>query len=276
VVPLYRRVEFLEQQLAQFVHDPEIRESDLIYILDSPEDAGYLRRLAGELFRLYGVPFRLATLSENGGFSVVNNLGASLARAPRLLLLNSDVLPARPGWLSRMVEFYDANPAMGALAPKLLYEDDSIQHAGIYFDRPPGAPTWSNEHYFKGLHRSFAAANVARQVPAVTGACLMIDAELYRHLGGLRGMFVRGDYEDSDLCLQLTESGRENWYLPDVELYHLEGQSYSANAEQASDRYLANRYNMWVHTHMWRDRIEEIMRRHRDGGNAPASGSTMS
>ena len=73
-----------------------------------------------------------------------------------------------------MVAAYDANPKIGALSPKLLYEDGWIQHAGLYFDRPSGARAWSNEHYFKGLHRTFPGANVARAVPAVTGACLMI------------------------------------------------------------------------------------------------------
>ena len=38
---------------------------------------------------------------------------------------------------------------MGAVGPKLLYEDDSIQHAGLYFDRPDGTESWANERYFK-------------------------------------------------------------------------------------------------------------------------------
>jgi len=97
-------------------------------------------------------------------------------------------------------------------------------------------------------------------VPLVSGACMMIDRTLYEQLGGLRSIYIRGDYEDSDLCLQLMDSGRENWYLPDVELYHLEGQSYSVSADQAGDRYTANRYNAWVHSHLWHDRIAEIMR----------------
>ena len=97
IVPLYRRVEFLEHQLAQFVHDPEISQADLVYVLDSPEDADYLRPFAAQLFRLYGVPFRLAVLTKNGGFSAVNNLGASIARGRLLLLLNSDVLPSAAG-----------------------------------------------------------------------------------------------------------------------------------------------------------------------------------
>jgi GT2 family glycosyltransferase len=256
VVPLYRRTEFLEHQLAQFVHDPEIHGADLIYVLDSPEEAARLRRYARHLHDLYGVPFRLAVLSENGGYSAANNLGASLARGRKLLLLNSDVLPARPGWLSRMVAFYDANPRIGALAPKLLYEDDSIQHAGMHFDRNLeciGELGWWNEHFFKGFHRRFEPANVSRAVPAVTGACLLIDVELYRELGGLRGIYVRGDYEDSDLCLRLREQGRESWYLADVELYHLEGQSYPT-----PERAAASRYNQWLHSDLWCDAIRAL------------------
>ena len=79
-MPLYRRIEFLEYQLAEFVHDPEFENVDLVYVLDSPGDAQYLRRYAAHLFRLYQVPFRLAVLNRNGGFAVVNNLGSSLAQ----------------------------------------------------------------------------------------------------------------------------------------------------------------------------------------------------
>jgi GT2 family glycosyltransferase len=250
VIPLYRRTELLEQQLSQFVLDPELGEADLIYVLDSPEDTTRLRPFAVQLFDLYKVPFRLVTLTGNGGYSVVNNLGAALARGRLLLLMNSDVFPEKPGWMSRMVEFYDSDPKIGALAPKLLYEDGSIQHAGLYFDRAPGSSTWSNEHYYKGLHRRFPAANVARPVPAVTGACLMISTERYLSIGGLRGMFVRGDYEDSDLCLRLRERGLESWYLPEVELYHLEGQSYPSDEREA-----ASQFNRLLHSDAWRESL---------------------
>jgi GT2 family glycosyltransferase len=253
IIPLYRRLEFLEQQLAQFVHDPEVMASDLLYVLDSPEDEDYLRLLAEQLFRLYRVPFRIAILNQNSGFSRVNNLGASVARGRLILFMNSDVLPDRPGWLGKMAAFYDSTPRIGALGPKLLYEDGSLQHAGLYFDRPLGGHVWSNEHFFKGLHRSFPAANVARPVPAVTGACLMISAELYRSLGGLRGVYVQGDYEDSDLCLRLAELGLDRWFYPDVELYHLEGQSYAL-----ADRRPTTEYNAWLHTHLWKEQIESL------------------
>lgn len=257
VVPLYGRIDFLEHQLAQFVHDPEMREADLIYVLDSPELAPALEAAAGQLFELYGLPFRVAVLSQNGGYSVANNRGASLAEGRLLLLLNSDVLPDEPGWLGAMARFYDEHE-VGALGPKLLFEDDTLQHAGIRFQRPPDGGAWENEHFFKGLHRDLPAANVTRAVPAVSGACLMISRELFDGIGGLRGMFVQGDYEDTDLCLRLLGEGHETWYLPEVELHHLEGQSYALET-----RIAMSRYNVWLHTRLWDSEIEKAMSKDR-------------
>jgi GT2 family glycosyltransferase len=255
VVPLYQRIDLVEHQIANIWQDPEIAASELIFVLDSPELAELLGRIAAGLHDLYGLPFKVVNLSRNAGYSTANNIGASLARGRLLLLLNSDVLPAQPGWLGRMSAFYDATPEIGALGPKLLFEDDSIQHAGMYFQRDPGTRRWDNQHYFKGFNRSLAAANVNQPVPAVTGACLMIERALYEQLGGLRDIFVQGGYEDSDLCLRLIDAGRRNWYLADVELYHLEAQSFPITARPA------NQYNLWLQDHLWGDRIEELMRR---------------
>ena len=254
VVPLYQRIDFVEHQLLQFSRDPDFTDADLVYVLDSPELADSLAHMARELFALYGVPFRVVTMTANAGFAGANNAGASVARGKLLLLLNSDVIPDRPGWLSKMMDFYAATPQIGALAPKLLYEDDSLQHAGLYFYRPPGSEVWENAHCFKGLHRSLPAANVARQVPAVTAACMMVDRDLYESLDGLAGHYIRGDYEDSEFCLRLLAKGLYNWYMPQAELYHLEAQSYTPELRRS-----ASEYNMWLHTHLWGHEINRVM-----------------
>jgi GT2 family glycosyltransferase len=259
VVPLYERLDLLEMQLAEFAHDPEISESDLIYVLDSPEQSTLFLPQAAQLAELYGIPFRVGVLEQNVGFAGACNAGAALARGRLLLLLNSDTLPVKPGWLSTMRAFYDSTRDIGALGPKMLYEDDSIQHAGMYFYQPPGSSLWLDAHYFKGMHRDLPEANVARPVPIVSGACLMVDRSIYETNGGLRDEYLRGDYEDSDFCLKLSEQGLVNWYVPSVELYHLEGQSYSATAQQAAGRAIFNRYNMWLHTQRWGDRISRVM-----------------
>lgn len=255
IVPVYGRLDLVEYQLSHFAADPGFHEVDLLYVLDSPGDADDLRTLLPQLHDLYGVSCRLVVLRENAGFSGANNAGATEARGPILLLLNSDVVPARPGWLAELVAFHRATPGIGALGPKLLYEDDSLQHAGMYFSRVPESGEWENRHYCKGLHRSLPAANVTRPVPAVTGACLMIDRSLYLSMGGLSGQYVLGDYEDSDLCLRLAEQGHQHWYLAAVELYHLEAQSHAGAA-----RAPLTRYNRRLHSRHWGERMAAVMR----------------
>ena len=169
-----------------------------------------------ELYPIYNVPFRVATLATNVGFAGACNTGASLRAGPDAAA--SELRrAARPRGLARqMRDFYDATPNIGALGPKMLYEDDSIQHAGMYFTRypDPGLRIWVDATYYKGMHSSLPAANIARPVPAVSGACLMIERELFEDLGGLQQIYVRGDYEDSHLCLELLDRGRETGTCP--------------------------------------------------------------
>ncbi len=254
VVPLYGRLDFLEHQLAQWVLDPAMRETDLIYLLDQPEHTDAFRAEAMRLARLYDVPFTLATVTQNAGFSGANNLAAELAIGRLLLLCNSDVLPDRAGWLPELTRTFDSIPAIGALAPRLLFEDGSLQHAGMYFDRPVGESAWTNEHYFKGLRGDFAPASVTREVPAVTGACMLVERAVFDALGGLRDRFVQGDFEDSDLCLRLRQEGRSSWYAAGVQLYHLEAMSYPSEL-----RSMVGSYNRWLHTDLWDREIAEAM-----------------
>jgi GT2 family glycosyltransferase len=263
VVPLYKRIDLVEHQLLQFTKDPEMRAQELIYVLDSPELDSELADAARQLVRLYQVPFRVVTMAENAGFGAATNAGVSIARGKLLLLMNSDVLPAEPGWLGRMQAFFESTPNVGALGPKLLYEDDSLQHAGLYFGRiekGPMAGSWANMHYFKGLHKDLPAANVARPVPAVTAACMMIEQESFYRAGAMPDVYAQGDYEDSELCLRILEEGLENWYLPSVGLYHLEGSSYPK-----PERDVTAAYNAWLQTRRIGREIEEAMARYPRG-----------
>jgi hypothetical protein len=258
VVPLEGSMNAVEHQLAQFALDPQITSADLVYVLDSPELAAQLGREAQGLQALFRIPFRVVYLSKRVGSSPASNVGAALARGRLLVLLSSDVLPDRPGWIQTMSHFYDTTPDVGALGAKLLYEDDSIQHAGIYWHRR-ATGCWEHLHYYRGLHRALVDANVTRPVPAVTAACMMIATDMFCEAGGLRGAYIHGGYEEVDLCLRLVESGRTNWYLADAELYHLEGQSYPSEIRE-----LAAPYNAWVHNRTWDHQIEAVMRAYPD------------
>jgi GT2 family glycosyltransferase len=256
IVPLYRRWDFAEYQMSQFANDPSFREVDLIYVVDDPSIYDQFRNAAPNLFGIYGIPFTIAYPGANLGFAGANNFGASYARGIFILLLNSDVLPKRPGWLGDLVETHESLFLPGLLGAKLLYEDGTLQHAGIEFRRhAPWEGLWINDHPLKG--QVCPQLKGVREVPAVTAACALIDADLFRELGGLSEDYIIGDFEDSDLCLRAKQAGRKNYVALDVELYHLERQSQNHTGD-ALWRTNLTAYNCWLHNKRWSAEIEAI------------------
>jgi O-antigen biosynthesis protein len=258
VIPVYGQLDLVTPQIALLARDPEIREVELVLVLDSPELEDALVDLSHHLHELYRLPMRIVILNQNAGFGTANNLGVEHAAGSNLLLLNSDVFPDRTGWLSALVEVSRSDDAIAAVGPKLLYEDDSIQHAGMYFERDAVIGHWQNLHYHKGMPGTLPAADEPRRVPALTAACVLMSRADFTEAGGFDPSYVLGDYEDSELCLRLQESGRECRYTPAAELYHLERQSFAERLEKpGGSGHVA--YNRWLFTHRWDRRVEELM-----------------
>jgi len=200
----------------------------------------------------------LLVQSANFGYSAANNAGVAAARAPTLLFLNSDVIPDRAGWLATLGAALRERPGVGAVGPKLLFDDDSLQHAGLYFDRDLQG-RWFNHHYFKGLPRDFTAACRPRGVPGVTGACLLMPRAVFEAVGGFCEDYIIGDFEDSDLCLRVRGTGLDIRYAPSVELYHLERRSIGRH--QGYTRGVASEYNCWLHARRWAPLMADLMAR---------------
>jgi len=255
IIPLYKNLDFLRFQIGAFAVDPAFREAEIIYVLDSPEQCHDVEHLLRGLHLLYDLPMRLVVNSANHGYAAANNAGAAIATGRHLLLLNSDVVPERPGWLDTMAAALESDQAVSAVGPKLMFEDGSLQHAGLCFGRRPTGG-WMNQHYFKGYPRFWPAAQKRREVPGVTGACFMVRAERYRAVGGLTEDYVIGDYEDSDLCLKLRREGGRILYEPRAELYHLERQSISQHEGYTTS--LASEYNSWLHARRWSAEMADL------------------
>ena len=257
VIPLYRVYDFLRVQVAAFAGDPWFTENvELIYVLDSPEHEAEVAHLLGGLHLAYGLPMQLVAMRRNGGFSAACNAGAAVARGEVLALVNSDVIPTGSGWLEGLIARLDRRARVGAVGPKMLYDDNSLQHAGLFFKRDSKG-TWLNHHYFKGMPGNYAPANIERPVPGVTGACIVMARDLYEELGGFDESYVIGDYEDSDLCLKIRRAGFGILYVPDVALYHLERQSIARSIDYT--RGAASQHNAWLQSQRWGAQIEALM-----------------
>lgn len=261
VVRLPARLDLIEHQLAQFALDRDFEGVDLIYVLDRGESSGSFRTVAEQVHHLYGVPLRVVTLNQPGGFPTVVNIAASLARGPVLLMLGADVLPDRVGWVALMKDFYDSVPRIGALGPKLLDEEGSLRSGGLRFRRGVRAGRTDGPRS-RGLHGPVPGSAAAHPVDAVSTTALMVGLDLYHELGGLRESLGGGEeFAGSDLCLRLLESGRNNWYLPSVELFDLGG-----HPEPGDEQALQDRHDRWLLAHLWGGRFEPAANGPRTGG----------
>ena len=161
---------------------------------------------------------------EGKGFnySALNNFGEKYATGEYILLLNNDTEVITPKWLEEMV-MYAQQERVGCVGVKLLYPDDTIQHAGIGF----GFLTLAGH-----MHKNFPAGHpgymgrlvYAQDVYAVTAACLMVRKDVYEQVGGLDESFAVA-FNDVDFCVRVREAGYTNIFTPFAQLYHYESKS---------------------------------------------------
>lgn len=262
IVPLYGRMDFLLHQLAHFSAEPGFAAHELIYVLDDPPRKRELLDLAHSAHRRFGQSFRIVALEENLGFAPANNVGLQHARGEFVCYLNSDVMPEEPRWLDLMVEDLRADPSLGIMGAKLLFEDGTVQHRGLTFERLPQLANWPFPmHPGKGrLDQGIPALGPVERVEAVTGACMVLRRELAEEMGGFDEAFAIGDFEDSDLCLRIAKKGLASAVDHRARLFHLERQSQVTPDRMW--RFHVTLLNAWTHTRRW---FPEISRKENAG-----------
>jgi GT2 family glycosyltransferase len=184
-------------------------------------------------------------------FSRLVNIGAAAAGpVDHILLLNNDVVSARPGWLSALVE-HSQRPGIGAVGARLLFDDGTPQHEGIRVGAE-GGPAINLD-----LSRYFGMGLTSRTVSAVTGACLMVKRTLWEEVGGFDEA-LRVAFNDVDFCLRLMHAGYRNVYTPLAELTHLESATRGRRHPVADERLFVTRwgpfpqgYDPYLGGHIW-------------------------
>jgi GT2 family glycosyltransferase len=163
-------------------------------------------------------------------FAAINNRAVDVADGAVLAFLNSDVEVTQPEWLREMVA-RALQGDVGAVGAKLLYPDGTIQHAGVVTglgaDRIAGHPYQGASRELTG---SFGDLVLAREVSAVTAACMVIRRSVFVEAGGFDEVNLAVAYNDVDLCLRLRERGYHNIVTPFAELTHQESAERGADA----------------------------------------------
>lgn len=169
-----------------------------------------------DLFERYSKreSFRVLTQNIPFNFSKLNNIAAKQAKGDVLLFLNNDTEVISSDWLSTMAG-EAVRPQIGVVGAKLLYQNGTIQHAGINLL----GKLEVGVHV--GIGESGEKYGYTRNVSAVTGACLMIKKDLFDRIGGFDEL-LPVEFNDVDLCLKALKEGLRNVYIGQVVLYHYE------------------------------------------------------
>jgi GT2 family glycosyltransferase len=128
-------------------------------------------------------------------------------------------------WASLLrAPFNDAS--IGLVAPKLVFPDDTIQSAGGLFDFGKGP-----YHRYMGYRADDRRVNKPECVSWATGAAQLIPRALFNEVGEYDEDYIRGYFEDVDLCLRVRRAGYKIWYEPSVEFVHFVGQSATTKTD---------------------------------------------
>ena len=192
-----------------------------------PATIAYLNGLAG---RHVVLPYRGVF-----NFARMNNWAVAQAGgdARYVLFLNNDVEAIEAGWLGRLRSLA-ARPEVGAVGPLLLYDNDSVQHAGVVIglggtaDHAMRFATLAGRDVARdpGYNASLTSL---RDFSAVTAACMMLRRDVFDAAGGFdEGLAV--NFNDTDLCLRLRAAGLKVLYDGHTVLRHHESATRMADA----------------------------------------------
>ena len=159
-----------------------------------------------------------------GGFnySRINNFGAKYAKGRYLLLMNNDVELIEKDSMKEMMGYCQRDD-VGIVGCRLLYEDDTIQHAGVIVGVSGIAGHAFKDHYSDEFNY-FNRAVTVQDLSAVTAAVMLVKKEVYDEVGGLDESFEVA-FNDIDFCLRVRDSGRLVVYNPYACFHHYESKS---------------------------------------------------
>lgn len=182
-----------------------------------PETFAYYDRIQKEFDFIHVVKWE-----REFNYSAINNFGVTHAKGEYLLFLNNDTEMINPESIHEMLGFCQRE-AVGIAGARLLYSDDTIQHAGVVvgFGGIAG-------HTFIGLHKAessyFNQAMCARDYSAVTAACMMSKRSLFEKAGGFSEDLAVA-FNDIDYCMKIRSLKKLVVYAPYALFYHYESKS---------------------------------------------------
>jgi N-acetylglucosaminyl-diphospho-decaprenol L-rhamnosyltransferase len=165
--------------------------------------------------------------STNTGFARANNQGVKSSQGKVLLFLNPDTILTDQA-IEGMYDHLKSNPDIGALGPKVLNTDGSLQYSCRrfptlmtgFFNRYSLLSRWfpDNPYSVQYMMKDFNHDEV-REVDWLSGCCLMIPRAIFDKANGFDENYFLFN-EDVDLCRAIHQHGFKIKYFPFAKITH--------------------------------------------------------
>jgi GT2 family glycosyltransferase len=185
---------------------------------------------ANELLK--NAQFKLILSDENMGFGRANNLAIEQSNSPFVFLLNPDTIVQREA-ITKLLDTLRSNERIGAVAPRLLSQNGSVQVSVWGFPPTPVSllvqgfqldrflPNKLLENWIYASHWNYLQRV---SVPMVSGAAIMVKKAMINAVGAFDPEFHMYG-EDGEWCIRMKRHGWLTVFEPDASIIHLGGQS---------------------------------------------------
>jgi len=215
IIPTRNGAVILSRCIESILKLTDYRNYSILVVDNGSDDFAtlqYLKSLSAQ-----GIEVMVANQPFN--FAALNNLAVNQSDADFVCLLNDDTEVISVGWLREMVS-HASQTNVGAVGAKLLYPDDTIQHAGVILG-VGGVAGHGHKHFGRNEDGYFSRLQVSQNLSAVTAACLLTKRSIWHEVGGMEERLAVA-FNDIDFCIKLTSAGYSIVWTPWAELYHHE------------------------------------------------------
>ncbi len=216
IIPVYNQWKYTYSCLCSILQNTAGIEYEIIIADDgSTDETSHIEDYAENVIAIRN--------TKNLGFLLNCNHAAKQARGKYIMFLNNDT-NVQKDWLRYLVELIEKDSKIGMVGSKLVYADGRLQEAGgiIWKD----ASGWN---YGRLDDPEKPEYNYVKEVDYISGASIMIRADLWYKIGGFDERFAPAYCEDSDLAFEVRKHGYKVMFQPKSVVVHFEGISHGTD-----------------------------------------------
>ena len=201
VIPNYENMKVLKRCVDSLYDINEYQNFELI-IVENNSTSDEIFKYYDELQKAHDNVKVVTWKGKEFNYSAINNFGVQYTKGKYLLFLNNDTEVIEKKAIREMLGCC-MREEVGIVGAKLLFEDDTVQHAGVVIGLGGSAG-----HVFSRIKKNDAGfmmrALINCNYSAVTAACMMTKRELFDQVGGFDEE-LKVAFNDIDFCLKVRQ-----------------------------------------------------------------------